>query len=90
MSVEAGLIDANILIYAMDSRAPKHIQRRVLLEADHEAGTTLYVPSQILREFYSVVTNPRRVALPRSAAEGDQRSGRRRCARQPTVRRRRG
>ena len=30
---------------------------------------TLYVTSQILCEFYSVMTNPRRVARPRTAAE---------------------
>ena len=69
MSAEPGLIDANIIIYAMDSRAATHVPCRVLLEAAHEAGTTLYVTSQILCEFYSVVTNPRRVAVPRSPAE---------------------
>jgi hypothetical protein len=40
---------------------------RALLDAAHDdPGATLYVTSQILCEFYSVVTNPRRVALARS------------------------
>lgn len=69
MSVEAGLLDANILVYAMDSRAAQHVACRVLLEATNDPGTSLYVTSQILCEFYSVVTNPRRVAVPRSPAE---------------------
>jgi predicted nucleic acid-binding protein len=34
-----------------------------------EASTTLFVTSQILCEFYSIVTNPRRVAKPRAAAD---------------------
>jgi predicted nucleic acid-binding protein len=40
-----------------------------LREAGREASTTLFVSSQILCEFYSIVTNPRRVSKPRSAAD---------------------
>ncbi len=36
MSVDAGLLDANILIYAMDSSPPQHAPSRALLEASRE------------------------------------------------------
>jgi len=49
MSVEPGIVDANVLAYATAARRP---------------SVTLYVTSQILCEFYSVITNPRRVADP--------------------------
>jgi predicted nucleic acid-binding protein len=40
-----------------------------LLEAARDGSATLYVTSQILCEFYSIVTNARRVAKPRTSAE---------------------
>jgi predicted nucleic acid-binding protein len=62
MSVEPGIVDANILIYALDAEAPQHVACRTLLEAaqGEAPGTTLYVTSQILCEFYAIVTNARR------------------------------
>ncbi len=69
MSVEPGIVDTNVLVYALDADAPQHEAARALLEAVREASTTLFVTSQILCEFYSVVTNPRRVSKPRSAAD---------------------
>ena len=69
MSVEPGIIDANVLVYAMDADAPQHAASRALLGAARDELTTLYVTSQILCEFYSIVTNARRVSKPRSAAD---------------------
>src|ERR1700730_4363320 len=69
MSVEPGVVDTNVLVYALDADAPQHEAARALLEAAREASTTLFVTSQILCEFYSVVTNPRHVSKPRSAAD---------------------
>jgi predicted nucleic acid-binding protein len=66
MSIEPGLIDANVLVYAMDGDAPQFASARALLQSAREGSATLYVTSQILCEFYSVVTNPRRVPNPRS------------------------
>jgi predicted nucleic acid-binding protein len=61
------------LLYALDADAPQHEAARALfeagLEAGREASTTLFVTAQILCEFYSIVTNPRRVSKPRSAAD---------------------
>jgi uncharacterized protein len=69
MPVEPGIVDANILVYAMDADAPQHLASRRLLDAARTGTTTLYITSQILCEFYSIVTNPRRVPKPRPAAD---------------------
>jgi uncharacterized protein len=69
MSVEPGIVDTNVLVYALDADAPQHAAARALLETAREASVTLFVTSQILCEFYSIVTNPRRVAKPCSAAD---------------------
>jgi predicted nucleic acid-binding protein len=67
MPVEPGLVDTNVLIYALDADAAQHASSRALLEAGRAGSVTLYVTSQIICEFYSVVTNPRRVAKPCSS-----------------------
>ena len=72
MKIEPGLLDANILVYAMDAGAPQHIASQRLLEAAGNPATVLYVTSQVLCEFYSTVTNPRRIAAPYSPAEALQ------------------
>lgn len=69
MSVEPGIVDANVLVYAMDADHPQHAASRALLQAARERSATLYVTSQILCEFYSIVTNSRRVPKPRSPAD---------------------
>jgi predicted nucleic acid-binding protein len=70
MSLEPGIVDANILVYAMAADALQYAASRALLDAARDdPGTTLYVTSQILCEFYSVVTNPRRVTQARSSAD---------------------
>lgn len=66
MFPEPGIVDANILVYALDTDAPQHRASRALLDAARDGSTTLYVTSQILCEFYSIITNPRRVLKPRS------------------------
>jgi hypothetical protein len=68
MSVEPGIVDANVLAYATNADVPHHAASRALLDAARDPSTTLYVTAQILCEFYSVITNPRRVAAPSSAA----------------------
>jgi predicted nucleic acid-binding protein len=67
MAIEPGLIDANVLVYAMDGDAPQHKASRALLDAARDQSTTLFVTSQVLCEFYSIVTNSRRVPKPRSS-----------------------
>jgi predicted nucleic acid-binding protein len=67
--VEPGLVDANVLVYATDAGHPHHDTARGLLDAARTRSTTLYVTPQIICEFYSIVTHPRRVAKPRSYAD---------------------
>ena len=69
MSLEPGIVDANILVYAVDADAPQHSASRALLDSARAGTATLYVTSQILCEFYAVVTNQRRVAKARSSAD---------------------
>jgi len=72
MPLEPGVIDANILIYAVNTDAPQHAVSRRLLEAALEPTVTLYVTPQILCEFYSVITNPKRIATAFTAAQAKQ------------------
>ncbi len=69
MSVEPGIVDANVLAYATNADVPNHAASRALLDAARDPAVALYVISQILCEFYSVITNPRRVATPCSSAD---------------------
>jgi len=69
MSVDPGVLDANVLAYAVDADAPHHAASRALLDAASDPSIALYVTSQILCEFYSVITNPRRVRVVSSSAE---------------------
>lgn len=70
MSLEPGILDANVLIYAVASEAPQHAASRAVLDAVRgDPDVTFYVTSQILCEFYSVITNPRRMTTARSSPE---------------------
>src|SRR5438105_13623963 len=69
MPVEPGVVDVNVLVYAFDTKAPQHVASRTLLDAGRTGAMTLYVTLQVLCEFYSIVTNARRVLKPRSSAD---------------------
>jgi|SRR5271165_6100066 len=69
-SVEPGLLDANVLVYAVNADVAEHRASQALVDAARDPAVTLYVTSQVICEFYSVITNPRRVALPCSPSEG--------------------
>lgn len=58
-------VDANVLVYAATPSAPQYKASLALLESDAK----LCVSPQIFAEFYSVVTNPRRVSVPFSSVE---------------------
>jgi toxin-antitoxin system PIN domain toxin len=72
MSVEPGVVDANILVYAVNAAAPQHAASRALLEAALDPAVSLYVTSQIICEFYSLITNPKPTAMAWSSAEAVQ------------------
>ena len=63
MPVDPGVLDANVLAYASNADAPHYPVSRALLEEARDPAATLFVTPQIVSEFYSVITNPRRVAV---------------------------
>ncbi|HEY3827184.1 MAG TPA: type II toxin-antitoxin system VapC family toxin [Bryobacteraceae bacterium] len=63
------MLDANVLAYAVDADAPQHAASRALLDAASDPSITLYVTSQILCEFYSLITIPRGIRVVFSSAE---------------------
>src|SRR5271165_2039755 len=69
MFVEPGVLDANVLAYAINADTPQYTASRALLEAARDPSIRLYVISQILCEFYSLITNPRRVVVVSSPTE---------------------
>jgi predicted nucleic acid-binding protein len=66
LSLKPGVVDANVLVYSLNTWAPQHGASRALLDSARNGTVALYVSSQILCEFYSIVTNPRRVLHPLS------------------------
>ena len=62
MSVDGRFVDANILVYAAVEDDVRHARCRKLL-TDKTAGT-LFLSSQILTEFISVITSAKRVTKP--------------------------
>jgi predicted nucleic acid-binding protein len=68
MSVEPGVVDINVLAYASNTDDPKYAASRAWLEEARDPSATLYVTPQVIAGFYSVITNPRSVAMPSSPA----------------------
>jgi predicted nucleic acid-binding protein len=47
MPVDPGVLDANVLAYAVDLDAPQHAASSALLETASDPSVTLYVTSQM-------------------------------------------
>jgi predicted nucleic acid-binding protein len=60
-------VDANVLVYAAFKDDARHEVSKALLK-DADRGV-LHLSPQILAEFYSTVTSPKRVTIPYSPAE---------------------
>ncbi|MEK7406981.1 MAG: PIN domain-containing protein, partial [Acidobacteriota bacterium] len=63
------LVDTNILVYSVLRDSEKHLPARRLLEQANSAVAGLCVCSQVLAEFFAVVTDPRRVSTVREPEE---------------------
>jgi predicted nucleic acid-binding protein len=61
MSVERVAVDTNVLVYAHFPSSPQHAASFALLRRAERQEITLCVFPQVVAEFISVVTNPRRV-----------------------------
>jgi toxin-antitoxin system PIN domain toxin len=59
---DAYFVDTNVLVYAAVRADPRYEASRVLLETSRRG--TLHISPQILTEFYSTITNAKRVAVP--------------------------
>lgn len=69
---ERAFIDANLLVYAFYPQVSQYRVARQVLDLAQEDDAGLCVSSQVLAEFYAVVTNPKRVApvlKPRAALQ---------------------
>lgn len=63
------LLDANILLYAVDETAPQHHQARRWLEEALNGARRVGLPWQSLVAFVRISTHPRALARPLSAAD---------------------
>ena len=63
------IIDTNVLVYAADARAPQHAAAQALRDTAAHGEFIGHLTTQVVLEFVSVVTSPRRVASPRGITE---------------------
>jgi toxin-antitoxin system PIN domain toxin len=63
------LIDTNVLVYAADQTSPFHGDSRAFRERGRGGEFVPCITPQILFEFYAVITDPRRVHQPLTAAQ---------------------
>jgi predicted nucleic acid-binding protein len=69
MSAERVLVDTNVFVYATDTDSPHCPAASAFLEAVASGRFLGCVTPQVLLEFVSVVTNPKRVVAVRTAEE---------------------
>ncbi len=58
------MLDTNVLVYAYYEDSPHYPAAFSLLERTQNAGAGLCLSPQVFTEFFSTVTNPRRVSAP--------------------------
>jgi toxin-antitoxin system PIN domain toxin len=63
------LVDANVLLYAVDEASPFHATAKRWLEQALNGSRRVGLPWQSLVAFLRIVTNPRALAEPLSAAD---------------------
>ena len=62
-------IDTNILVYANIIETPFHEQTLQLINSAHEAGRTIWISRQVIREYLVILTRPQVFeSLPRTTA----------------------
>src|SRR5689334_16139445 len=59
-----GVVDTNVLVYLSDTSSPHHLAASTLCKRGERGELVLYLTPQIVLEYVSVVTNPKRVAAP--------------------------
>jgi toxin-antitoxin system PIN domain toxin len=66
---EIALLDTNVLVYCHQALSRFHSQSRILLERGLNGEIALSICPQVLFEFFTIITNPRRVTNPVDSAE---------------------
>lgn len=66
-------LDTNILVYADDPSSTNHLKAREYLEGAIKGSLRACLTHQILAEYFSVVTNERKVKLPLTVEEARER-----------------
>jgi uncharacterized protein len=66
MSADRVAVDANILVYALYRDTPQHAVSRAWLERAARGEVKICLTSQVLAEFFAIVTHPKRVSDPRT------------------------
>lgn len=69
MSTDRVAVDANVLVYALYRDTAQHAASRALLERGQRGELRLCLTSQVLAEFFSIVTNAKRASDPRASEE---------------------
>lgn len=69
MSIERVAVDANVLVYAHYRDSPQHSASRAFLGRAGRGQLEICFTSQILAEFFSIVTSAKRVSDPRTPQE---------------------
>jgi predicted nucleic acid-binding protein len=72
MSATRKFLDTNVAVYAFDRSEPR--KRKIAIEILGEAAGSSVVSTQVLQEFYAVVTRKLETPLPEDAAEKAVRS----------------
>ncbi len=62
MSTDRVAVDANVLVYAVYRDTAQHVASRALLERGQRGELRLCLTSQVLAEFFSIVTDAKRVS----------------------------
>lgn len=66
---EISLLDTNILVYAADETSAFYQTAKTLRDKGLKGEITLCICPQVLNEFFAIVTDPKRVANPRTQRE---------------------
>ena len=78
MSADRVAVDANILVYAVYRDTPQHAASRAWLERAARGGVQICLTSQVLAEFFAIVTNSKHVWKPSPRPLGGEGGPRRR------------
>jgi toxin-antitoxin system PIN domain toxin len=63
------VLDTNVLVYAVDTDAPQHEAAKRVCAAAAAGEFPAFITTQVVLEYVSVVTSPKRVTAPMTLAE---------------------